>query len=253
MSARAEAPVWVLAPHPDDAAFSVGLTLHRLARRGTPIRLVTVFSRSAYAPGLSSDDPDVVTTARAEEDRRFARLLGKRTRRVDLGRDDAPLRSGYRGPEDLFRDSPFSAAEEAELDALLPALGGLREAALALVPLALGDHVDHRIVQAAALAAGSPERLAFYEDLPYACEAREGETAAAVERLRRRFGVDTTPVVVCAPTALPDKHAAIAIYRSQLAGDDTIAMLHYALRYGRGERLWAGRKAAPLLAALGET
>ena len=171
MSRRALA----LSPHLDDAAFSCGGTLARLARSGWEVTVATVFTRSMPSPtgfalacqldkGLPAE-ADYMALRRAEDADACA-ALGARPLWLDFA--EAPHR-GYGDAAALF------AAPRAEDDVLAPlcaALGGLVDAApdLILAPQAIGGHVDHVLVALALrllLAAEAPPVL-WWTDFPYA-------------------------------------------------------------------------------------
>ena len=92
--------VTILSPHRDDAAFSCGLLLSRCAELGVPVRIVNVFTRSAYAPylagGAGADEVETVSAARLAEDRALVERMGAGCRMDDVGLTDAPVRVGLR-------------------------------------------------------------------------------------------------------------------------------------------------------------
>ena len=100
--------VLALSPHLDDAAFSAGGTLARLARAGHAVTVATVFTESVSRPagfalrcqtdkGLAPD-ADYMAIRRAEDLAACARL-GAEALHLDL--PEAPHR-GYDSPEALF-------------------------------------------------------------------------------------------------------------------------------------------------------
>lgn len=235
----------VLSPHRDDAAFSCGLLLSLCAGRGVPVRIVNVFTRSEYAPYLALDpatEPlDIVSAARREEDLALLRCLGPACSMDDLDLLDAPVRLGLT-VERVLSD-PLSSAEVAKAaEALARNLSmgaGADATALVFAPLALGDHVDHRIVREAACKAFPCERLAFYEDLPYAARLPGDAPGAAVRDLLH--GSDLTqPIVVAAPDGNNGalKRELAMLYPSQIEQGVADEMASYADRVG-GERFYA--------------
>ena len=171
MSRRALA----LSPHLDDAAFSCGGTLARLARSGWDVTVATVFTRSVPSPGgfaLACQldkglpaDADYMALRRAEDAAACA-ALGVHPLWLDFA--EAPHR-GYADAAALF------AAPRPEDDVLAPlcgTFGRLVEAApdLILAPQAIGGHVDHVLVALAlrmVLPAVAPPVL-WWTDFPYA-------------------------------------------------------------------------------------
>ena len=164
-----------LSPHLDDAAFSCGGTLARLARMGWEVTIATVFTRSVPSPtgfalacqldkGLPADVDYMAL--RREEDAVACAALGARPLWLDFA--EAPHR-GYADTSALF------APPKPEDDALVPLcgmLGDLVAAApdLILAPQAIGGHVDHVLVALAlrlVLPAAAPPVL-WWTDFPYA-------------------------------------------------------------------------------------
>lgn len=150
-----------LSPHLDDAVLSCPAYMQHLVREGFQVRVATVFTEAgAGAAALYRN--------RRAEDRKAARSLGAAV--THLGFPDAPFRS----PE--YRDFPgivFGQAPEYPSTCRLVAqkirqlISSFRPA-LVVSPLAVGNHIDHRLVRDAALGAAAPEDLLFYEDRPYA-------------------------------------------------------------------------------------
>lgn len=140
--------VLALSPHLDDAVFSCGATLARLAGDGAHVMLVTAFTRSMPSPdgfaltcqtdkGLAPD-VDYMALRRAE-DRRAAHILGV-AQVLHLDLPEAPHR-GYLSARELF--GPLRRDDDVGV-ALRQRLAELGDAELVLVPRGLGDHVDHR-------------------------------------------------------------------------------------------------------------
>lgn len=79
--------VVVLSPHQDDAAFSLGLTLARLAAAGRRVCVLNCFTHSAYAP--HGADGDVV---RVMVERPHAIRARKRTGQNDVDQRNKSLK-----------------------------------------------------------------------------------------------------------------------------------------------------------------
>jgi LmbE family N-acetylglucosaminyl deacetylase len=200
-----------VSPHPDDTALSCGGHVLRLARQGDDVTIVTVFSGSGpddrltpyqrLALGFGSQDrgeggargdsaatrtagdgsgsigadgagseraptPYEVMSRRREEDRAYARIAGATV--VQLNLPDAVFR-GYVGDEQLLGEPEGDdPAPVRELRVIVRDLAPDR----LYVPLAVGGHVDHRLVRRAGMAlletAMDPAAVRFYEDFPYA-------------------------------------------------------------------------------------
>ncbi len=159
----------VLSPHLDDAALSLGATLHERARRGDRVTVASIFTASDEARAA-------LYLQRASEDRDAAALLGVDA--LHLGLLDAP----FRHPHTPIAQAVFAPQDElADLDAL-KALTGLLGDLLSgghfdevTAPLGVGGHLDHRLTFDALQRAAWGGPTAFYEDRPYAFVA--GATA----------------------------------------------------------------------------
>ncbi len=163
--------VLAVSPHLDDAVFSAGASLARLADAGHDVTVVTCFTVSVPAPtgfalacqtdkGLA---PDVDYMAlRREEDRAAAAVLGVAATHLPLR--EAPHR-GYDSAPALF------AGVRPDDVAWQDVLGELRsyDADLWLAPQGLGSHVDHLQVVRAVAALGRP--TLWWRDAPYALKA----------------------------------------------------------------------------------
>jgi len=164
-----------VSPHSDDICFSLGAFARK---RGGGI-LLTVFPNSAYlAPRpdrLSPVSSDDVTRTRMSEDRAFAAACNLAARFLALG-----CASFYgKPPFDLAGVHEKAAGTEATLmQALLEIPGETGAAARPWLfcPTGIGGHVDHVAVLMVVIRnlerLRSRYRIAFYEDLYYASDAR---------------------------------------------------------------------------------
>ncbi len=146
----------VVSPHLDDAVLSVPALVRSRAASGERVVVLTVFS-----------DGDAGYAVRRDEDCAALALLGAEP--LHLGLADAPYR---RALPRTFRGLVLTELVEGDPDAvavarvLVDCLAALAPDLL-LLPLGVGEHVDHRVVHAAhtRLHVGS---IGFYEDRPYA-------------------------------------------------------------------------------------
>jgi LmbE family N-acetylglucosaminyl deacetylase len=269
-----------LSPHPDDAALSCGGLIELLHVRGERVVIVSVYSGAsdldtltpyqrealgfadAAAHGAADEPagPAEAMAIRRREDVAYARFAGADPIFLDL--PDAVFR-GYVGDEGLM--GPPRTDDPAPVEALAAVLTRLRPDSV-YVPLAVGGHVDHRLVRAAALAAlgleagrpparrrsgpGSDLETRFYEDFPYALrESFEGPPDLPPGI---RAGLQGAPSlraeVVDIGSTLERKLAGIRTYASQLGrlfGGDvamTADVRAQAARVGAAEGLAAAER-----------
>lgn len=163
-------------PHLDDATFSCGSTLGRLARMGWAVTVCTVFTQSVPRPtgfalacqldkGLG---PDVDYMAlRRTEDAAACAVLGAQPHWLDL--PEAPHR-GYGDAKALFAPPrPADTIAAPLTQALIAMLDAGPD--LVLAPQAVGGHVDH-VVLVRALSAVLPPGLPvlWWTDFPYSAK-----------------------------------------------------------------------------------
>lgn len=233
----------VVSPHPDDAALSVGGTLAMIAALPSRQRLdlITVFTRSVYAPGLDDGTRTeaVVSAVRLREEARFAAEVNAELHVLDL--PDASLR-GYDDETERGAVLDEDRAPDLLASRLCDVTERLRPTVL-WCPLALGGHVDHVLVRDAVVAiARKGMNLVFYEDVPYAAEIGEDALLSYV----RVLSFDMEPVLIDISDVWRTKLSLLRGYLSQLGPQDRMAVERVAscragLRGGRGERLWIVR------------
>jgi LmbE family N-acetylglucosaminyl deacetylase len=176
---------WIyLSPHCDDVALSCGGLLWEQSQAGERVRVWTLCAGDIPAGPLSSfaeslhqrwESGEGAMALRRAEDQHACQLLGAETRYFDLPdciyrRDKPGGEHLYTSEEDLF--GPLNPAEEKLIENLSAELGNrLPIEAQVVAPLALGGHVDHRLVRAAAEQIKMP--LWFYADFPYIERAGE--------------------------------------------------------------------------------
>ncbi|WP_193560476.1 PIG-L deacetylase family protein [Dankookia rubra] len=165
-----------ISPHLDDAAFSCGGTLARLARMGWAVTVCTAFTQSVPRPtGFALDcqldkglGPEVDYMAlRRAEDAAACALLGAAPQWLDL--PEAPHR-GYGDARALFAPPRPADGIAAPLTrALISMLDAGPD--LVLAPQAVGGHVDH-VVLVRALSAVLPTDLPvlWWTDFPYSAK-----------------------------------------------------------------------------------
>lgn len=210
---------WIyLSPHFDDAVLSCGGMIWEQARRGETVENWTLCAGRlppGELPAFAAHKHAVwgvgreVVAARRAEDRAACAAVGASARGWTLPDciyrrlpDGAPLVSGE---DDLW--VPVHPGEQRLLASLRAWLRrGLRPDDRLVVPLSLGNHVDHRLVRAAAEGLRRP--LYYYADYPYV--QRSG--------LWRPYGLPTAQIYACpvSEEGLAAWQQGVAAYTSQV-------------------------------------
>lgn len=223
----------IISPHLDDAVLSCGGVIHHRVKAGDSVLVITIFTGDAATHGVPEplspfallqhtywgSHPRPMTLRRAEDAAALS-LLGAEW--YHLGYLDAVYR---RGADDawLYDDLDVLFGQLKADDPMDPSGKGLgtqlagfvprTEPVIVYAPLAVGRHVDHQIVHAAAChLVGRGYRVGFYEDYPYADRPGALETglqaAGAAGWRAEVLGLDAADVGAWAN--------AVGYYRSQL-------------------------------------
>lgn len=218
--------ILLISPHPDDIAWSLGVTVARLGAAGAHLSCVTLFGRTRYAPSSPRHGTLAATALRAREEDEWAALTGVRVRRCDL--PDASLR-GF-DDETEMGPEPESKIVHRVSDRLRSAIAEERPDLIA-APLARGGHVDHAATRRALRALDPAVDVLWYEDLPYAADAPPA-------------GAARVAVVAIGPH-WPAKDAGVRCFGSQLPDQVLPVLRRHADAVG-GERILADAPAAVL-------
>lgn len=231
------APVLMLSPHCDDIPLSLGASL--LAKQwGDEVHVVVIFSTSRYTLANGwNNDPQATTMTRNAEEIRAAHAAGYT---VEFLRFPEPgVRPGYTQITDIFNPSlPFDPDPiwQPLRERLLDLLS--RHEGIAVSPLGIGYHIDHRMVAACFCeAAESSGRFTpvFYEDLPYAARFSSRDIRRTVPAELR--GTSYAPMLL-SRGRLPDKIELLGAYESQLSEDDYGSVTDHWECRARGELVW---------------
>jgi len=232
----------ILSPHPDDVALSIGGSVCCFPQNSKQT-LLTVFSRSSYAPGY----PDIsgeaeITRLRHQEEQGYADRIGAQLLCLDfpdtsiLGYTESEMKGDYQ-TNDRFAE--VGVRIDKELSLISPTL--------IFCPLAIGEHIDHRIVfEAVAQSqyAKNQTYILYYEDLPYAWYLTEAELLAQV---KIRLGENAQQLLVDMTHVANNKRDNILVYHSQLNPQtierDEKSIFDYAAQLHNqphcyAERLW---------------
>jgi LmbE family N-acetylglucosaminyl deacetylase len=193
---------YLLSPHCDDAALSVGAWLG-MREIVNPITIITLFSESTFAVGVRGGRRRV-SAIRKSEDRAFARSVNADI--IFLGFPDAPLRPQFRKvpPETVF--DPATVIDHVLAGHIANRIQGFihqNPRPLVIAPIGIGSHIDHRTTCAVARLLDS--QVAFYADQPYAL--RSGSSGMA--------GASLLASVSLTPEVRELKRRQLSLYESQ--------------------------------------
>ncbi|MGB2895038.1 MAG: PIG-L family deacetylase [Anaerolineales bacterium] len=172
-----------LSPHLDDAVFSCGGLMAMQDARGEPVSVLTIFAGDPpdwHISPLAADlharwgkaGPPIAV--RRAEDRLACGRLGSAV--VHLNFPDAI----YRADPELMplypsEEALFGEVHAQDVDLVEQIMAAVMEADISMAkvycPLAMGGHVDHRIIRMAAERFVHP--LTYYFDFPYAARGRD--------------------------------------------------------------------------------
>ncbi len=152
----------ILSPHFDDAVLSCSARILAASRQKKKILVATVFSETSNAP----DDLEK-SRQRKDEDDKAMSFVGADS--VWLGFADAPWRSPHYSSFSRIIGQPAASDFEfqQEVGRRIANLWQEVQPETTLLPLAVGEHIDHRIVYQARHALPPYCNLEFYEDRPY--------------------------------------------------------------------------------------
>lgn len=173
--------VAVVSPHLDDAVFSCFEHIREFRRGGADVTVINCFSRcrndgivspvlAPYLRAANCHGPEEYEKIRKTEDAKALDILGIDNQCLDF--IDAAFRGSQGKPayETLcsFYKGPSDKAEMDLAEALAGIFDTLAEFDMALVPMAIGNHIDHVLSRLAAERCKRFKRLAYYADMPYA-------------------------------------------------------------------------------------
>ena len=196
---------------------------------GTPIQVTNCFSISNYHISGDKLETQAVTELRKREDRSVEQALKGIARFAYLDLPDAPLRGNVN-----LSSSPFDVNDFRILSLVADYLSKRKNL---IVPLALGNHIDHRICCYAALMSDTSNLYGFYEDLPYAGRLKEEDILAHINGLEVAFQVRFTPKLFAGLDFLEAKKELCSLYRSQLKPWYIEKILDH-FNVLKGERIW---------------
>ncbi len=238
-----------LSPHLDDVALSCGGQVFQRVRRGERVVVATLAAGDEppeVVSGLAATlfrawglHPGAVMVTRRREDEEACRILGAAPIHLDLAEAIHRLHPATGEPLYPTLGRLFGRPDPVEAplaDRLAARLRELPAAARVFAPLGIGGHVDHRLTRTAAERTFG-DRLAYYEDYPYA-ERPWARLRAA--RGRRGLAPEVLPLE---EAALAARIGAIGAYGSQIeslfggVARVEARVRRFVARAG-GERVW---------------
>jgi hypothetical protein len=222
----------LVSPHFDDVPLSLGQSMIDGSLHDHRRTVGVVFGRTNWVRWFhpTRRRAPLAGAIRRIEEAHAALRFGYRLR---IGRrEEALLRLGTADPA-VFLDPHLDVTTDPELEGVTSTLAAWAgDAGVVLVPLGIGDHVDHRLVAEAGrrLAAGG-HPVGFYEDRPYVSFASEDEVARRAAGLELDLGA----VEVSGPIGRTKQRR--IRYPSQIDDFFTEAF-DRDLRGGRTERVW---------------
>ncbi|MEU5073863.1 PIG-L family deacetylase [Streptomyces asoensis] len=254
---RPSSALTLLSPHPDDAQLALGALLARFGGR-----VVDVFSHETWTRRAHyRSRPALASRLLLAEERVACGVLGAGL--TVLGHTDAADRAAWQegyflGPQsvDTARAAEPELFERVASDLAAEVAGG----GPVLVPLAVGGHVDHILTRQAALhliarKTLEPERVAFYEDMPYSLFA--DATAEAGRLAIGREQVSPVPLLIPASeAAVRTKQEALWPYRLQVLEAVSKRIVRHGRQLGApgwAERLWVLPESADAYGELAAT
>lgn len=216
-----------LSPHLDDVALSCGGQIFQHTQAGRRVLIVTVTAGepeldpsgqiSDYARSLHDRWALLADAAagRRAEDAAACALLGADFLHLDVADCIYRLHSQtgqpfYVSDGDLF--GPVHPAEAGLVARLAARFGELSTAGQVMVPLGVGNHVDHQITRLAAEQVWGTGELVYYEDYPYA------QQPGAVDRIiSKQSGKWRSQAIPVTPAGMEAKLQSILAFRSQIS------------------------------------
>ncbi|MBE0686452.1 MAG: PIG-L family deacetylase [Anaerolineaceae bacterium] len=234
-----------ISPHLDDVALSVGGIVNNLVNNKIDTEIWTVFSGSPTNENLSDfalslhkrwDLPLNAPKKRRLEDRKACKTLGVGYKHFNL--PDCIYRKDQQGnpivseEDDLYQ--PIPASQQFLVKKISAVINrNTTTDDIVISPMAIGNHIDHRIV-VAAIEKVSPLFLFFYEDYPYVIKSQTS-TINYSKLIPIKFDLQSENIKTW--------HAAINAYQSQISTfwKNTNRMKEEIIEFasrGGGKYLW---------------
>lgn len=227
--------VILLSPHLDDVAFSMSGFLYYLIQKKYNVYLINIFNNSNYClPGFKTD---CVNKQREIEDHKFAKQFN--LNKINFNLDDSSILKHTELSETLCVPNDI---RRKKVHALLFEFFNITKPCKIFCPIAIGGHIDHRMVKEICLEIGyrSFQNIFFYEDLPYACNYTPEDASIIIKKATT---LTLFPKYIDISDIWPVKESSISFYESQVNQAMILNIKNYAQNLGNNgylyERIWS--------------
>ncbi len=234
-----------ISPHLDDVALSVGGIVNYLVNKKIDVEIWTIFSGSPNDENLSEfalslhkrwELPLNAPKTRRLEDKKACTILGARFKHFGFSdciyRKDEFGNPIVREEDDLYQ--PIPPSQLFLVDEISDEINRLVTTDDIIVsPMAIGNHIDHRII-VAAITKLTYQAVLFYEDFPYVIKSQSSPIDFS-QLTPAKFDLQEENIKTW--------HAAIAAYQSQITTfwKNTNRMKEEITKFahrGGGKNLW---------------
>lgn len=220
-----------ISPHYDDAIYSNGGLIQLLKKSRKKISILTVFTKSKWAPYVVNVD-DINSLRRTENDIACERL---KCNTIDLDFPDSSAR-GYK--------SHLVSRSNCRNDKIFPSVSKSLKRTIEkhnpdciFLPLGIGNHIDHLMVQESIIKNFSINCY-LYEELPYVSWYELEYISWKIEKLLNSASEE---LILNISPHFEQKLKLMQIYKSQTGEEELFAARWHASRINKGqfvERIW---------------
>lgn len=210
--------ITIVSPHQDDAALSLGSFI--VKRSSMRINIVNCYTKSEYSPFRQGMNRSEVMRQRNNEDKEFcSHKQGSRIHLINLDEEDGPIRLSTRDMDFLLTERDLNHIDMDHLSSLRQKMKAhLR--GLLLLPLGVGNHIDHNLASLAGLSLITKNiAVAFYLDVPYWLRISLDEVMRRVHFVETLIQASLMPYVDALPGTW-DKTLLSKIYSSQISKEN---------------------------------
>lgn len=210
--------ITIVSPHQDDAALSLGSFIIKRSSMG--INIVNCYTTSEYSPFCRGLNRSEVMRQRNDEDMKFTSHRQEASiRLINLDECDGPIRLNTCDVECLLTGRELDNEDVDHLSSLRQKMDGHLKGLL-LLPLGVGNHIDHNLASLAGLSLVKESTpVAFYLDVPYWLRVSLDEIMQRVRFIEAFVETSLVPHVDTLPGTW-DKRLLSKIYSSQVSEEN---------------------------------